>query len=310
MRTSIALALSFALLLVVSSSSGVYGDNKVPAKKDQDTSPDVPKLEPVIPGANTTTTSTTPASTTSTTTAKTSTTPASTTTPTPPAPTPAPKPTVGKWNLTQENETVLVQMAGQLVISYYNSTEDKNNLTEATITIPSQSNLTWVSGTINATDETIKISWNSSGNGNNSIQFSFHNNNKTYFLKKVDVSVDPADLPKRVPNTVLNLVHKEEHFNTTINKSYKCLRLQTFNLTTEAADPQVPVSHLKVSDLRFEAFKKSKSTDFSDAEDCAFDTPDIVPIAVGCVLAGLVVIVLVVYLISRRRSQARGYVSM
>lgn len=46
------------------------------------------------------------------------------------------------------------------------------------------------------------------------------------------------------------------------------------------------------------------------AEDCEFDTPDIVPIAVGIALAALVVVVLVAYLVGRRRSQTRGYLSM
>jgi lysosomal-associated membrane protein 1/2 len=45
--------------------------------------------------------------------------------------------------------------------------------------------------------------------------------------------------------------------------------------------------------------------------DCqAADSADIVPIAVGCALAGLVVIVLIAYLIGRRRSHAKGYLSM
>jgi lysosomal-associated membrane protein 1/2 len=37
---------------------------------------------------------------------------------------------------------------------------------------------------------------------------------------------------------------------------------------------------------------------------------DIVPIAVGASLAGLVVVVLIAYLIGRRRSRARGYQSV
>lgn len=37
---------------------------------------------------------------------------------------------------------------------------------------------------------------------------------------------------------------------------------------------------------------------------------DVVPIAVGCALVGLVAIVLIAYLVGRRRSQARGYLSM
>jgi len=37
---------------------------------------------------------------------------------------------------------------------------------------------------------------------------------------------------------------------------------------------------------------------------------DVVPIAVGASLAGLVVIVLIAYLLGRRRSRARGYQSV
>ncbi|KAK7574376.1 hypothetical protein V9T40_011567 [Parthenolecanium corni] len=39
-------------------------------------------------------------------------------------------------------------------------------------------------------------------------------------------------------------------------------------------------------------------------------SPDIIPIVVGCALAILVVVVLVAYLINRRRSQAHGYLSI
>lgn len=47
-------------------------------------------------------------------------------------------------------------------------------------------------------------------------------------------------------------------------------------------------------------------------EECGMDilTNDIVPIAVGCALAALVVIVLIAYVIGRRRNRARGYESM
>jgi len=47
------------------------------------------------------------------------------------------------------------------------------------------------------------------------------------------------------------------------------------------------------------------------AEDCEKSiSSDIVPIAVGCALVGLVAIVLIAYLVGRRRSQTRGYLSM
>jgi len=50
---------------------------------------------------------------------------------------------------------------------------------------------------------------------------------------------------------------------------------------------------------------------FFVAIDCpADDSSDVVPIAVGAALAGLVVIVLLAYLIGRRRARARGYQSV
>jgi len=42
----------------------------------------------------------------------------------------------------------------------------------------------------------------------------------------------------------------------------------------------------------------------------ADDATDVVPIAEGAALAGLVVIVLIAYLVGRRRSRARGYQSV
>lgn len=133
----------------------------------------------------------------------------------------------------------------------------------------------------------------------------------------------------------VKLYHNEAHFNTSIGSSYRCVKLQNLNLT-QKNDTQV-IGLLKVTGLQFQAYKTGQDAHFglgelnfrvkhfscclshgnynenfisNTAEDCAFDTPDIVPIAVGCVLAGLVVIILVGYLITRHRSQARGYLSM
>lgn len=64
--------------------------------------------------------------------------------------------------------------------------------------------------------------------------------------------------------------------------------------------------------LSFSLFFETNSILYFTVEDCAppSDTPDVVPIAVGCALAALVIIVLIAYLIGRRRGQARGYLSM
>lgn len=92
--------------------------------------------------------------------------------------------------------------------------------------------------------------------------------------------------------------------------SYHCNRAQLLNLTS--VDPAGLNSTVTVSKLQFEAFhNKANNAKFSIAKDCdAIDTPDIVPIAVGCALILLIVIVLIAYLAGRRNTRSRGYLSM
>lgn len=107
------------------------------------------------------------------------------------------------------------------------------------------------------------------------------------------------------------LYHLGSDFNTPLDMSYHCTRVQTLNLTRNHVDKEVPIGFAYVSKVQFEGFHHSKDETFSTAKDCdAIDTPDIVPIAVGCALAALVIVVLIAYLVARRRSQARGYLSM
>ena len=44
--------------------------------------------------------------------------------------------------------------------------------------------------------------------------------------------------------------------------------------------------------------------------DCDYQPNDIVPIVVGCALAGVVIFVLVAYMVGRRRHRQRGYQSV
>ena len=59
----------------------------------------------------------------------------------------------------------------------------------------------------------------------------------------------------------MKLVHKQEHFNTTLGNSYRCVRLQAFNLTAEN-DLKIVVGRMEVSDLQFQAFKADKKANF------------------------------------------------
>lgn len=108
----------------------------------------------------------------------------------------------------------------------------------------------------------------------------------------------------------MELYHINNEFTTPLAMSYHCSKLQLLGFTN-SKDSAVVVANATISHVQLEAFHKQNNDQFATARDCeAIDTPDIVPIAVGCALAGLVVVVLIAYLVGRRRAQARGYLSM
>lgn len=216
---------------------------------------------------------------------------------------PVSEPKPYKWIVNGTNSTIIIKMAIRLVILYQNSTSKQNLSVE--IDVPAN-NQTQVNGSFTPTDEIFTLSWNSTGDNPNYVQFHFKRLMNSYMLNNLEVSLDAKDVPES--NSRLVLIHKYEHFNVSIGNSYRCVRLQTFNLTRE--NDTAIAGYMKVTDLQLQAFKSDRKASFGYAEDCAFDTPDVVPIAVGCVLAGLVIIVLAAYLISRKRNESRGYLSM
>jgi lysosomal-associated membrane protein 1/2 len=70
---------------------------------------------------------------------------------------------------------------------------------------------------------------------------------------------------------------------------------------------------LMIEDFQVQPFYfDGKTNKFSEATECSADdsTNNIVPIAVGSALAALVLIVLIAYLIGRKRNQQSGYQSV
>ncbi|XP_072763911.1 lysosome-associated membrane glycoprotein 1 [Anoplolepis gracilipes] len=255
-----------------------------------------------------TTTKSTTTTTTTTTTPKPTTTPipSPTTTPTPVPTTPLPPPSTGKWHVRENNVTcIVVQMAAQLNVSYL----DANNVTiHRAVDIPSNSNGT---GQCGKSAQILTLLWGSQSNStitpqnNFTLHFEKNETDKLYSLHHLEITLVAEKSPT---NKTVTLVHKAPQFNTGLSNSYRCLKEQSLNLTLQGNNNTV--GQLKVSKLQFQAFRNDNDTVFGLAKDCSFDTPDIVPITVGCALAGLVVVVLIAYLVGRRRSQSRGYLSM
>ncbi|KAI4486861.1 hypothetical protein M0802_012281, partial [Mischocyttarus mexicanus] len=223
--------------------------------------------------------------------------PVPTTTAAPPTPLPNPKP--AKWMFNGTNETcIIVNMAVQFNVSQHS---DKNNQTTYKVfNLPDKTNETKVSGSCGKLEQSIALQWNGTVNVTNTFTLHFTKNETTkqYYFHHLELNITEG-------NQTSMFVHNTTLFSTGLSNSYRCLKQQ--NVTF---DSNKTTGYLMMSDLQFQAFKADKEVNFGEAKDCKLDTPDIVPIAVGCALAGLVVIVLIAYLIGRKRSQSRGYLSM
>ncbi|KYN28118.1 Lysosome-associated membrane glycoprotein 1 [Trachymyrmex cornetzi] len=168
-----------------------------------------------------------------------------------------------------------------------------------------------VTGKCDKTEQNLTLSWeseNKTAQDNFTIHFVKNETEKYYSLHHFEISLAAEEFPNDKSNKTVTVVHVTPQFKTGLSNSYKCIKEQQLDLTLKGNN--ATVGFLKVTNLQFQAFRGDNTTIFGLAKDCSFDTPDIVPITVGCALAGLVVIVLIAYLVGRRRSQARGYLSM
>ncbi|KAM0731356.1 Lysosome-associated membrane glycoprotein 1 [Formica fusca] len=297
-----------------SATLGVPSNENMPSNDSMTISPTTKPTSTSTTVTKTTTSTSKPTTTstsapTTTSTPKPTTTPTpSTTTPTPVPTTPLPPPSTGKWKVQQDNKLcIIVQMAAQFNVSYTNATMSFHKVMD----IPSNSNVT---GNCGESEQIVTLSWGSQDNSTLTVQNNFtlhfvkNETNKLYSLHHLEISLAAEKTPTDKSNKTVTLIHMAPQFSTGLSNSYRCLKEQSLNLNFKGGNDTV--GELKVSNLQFQAFRNDNTTNFGLAKDCSFDTPDIVPITVGCALAGLVVVVLIAYLVGRRRSQSRGYLSM
>ncbi|XP_008273729.1 lysosome-associated membrane glycoprotein 1 [Stegastes partitus] len=215
---------------------------------------------------------------------------ASTTTTAAPAPTPPGTPERGTYSLKNTNGTIclLAQMGLQLNVSYLSQSQNKTvqellNLTP---------NLTSSSGSCGASSTTLVLTQERITTLN--FTFTLNSTSNRYHLSGITLLANWSDMtaPLSVNNTNLN------YLQSTLGHSYMCNAEQT--LVVE------PTFSLNTFRLHVQPF--GISTDqFATAEECQMDQDQmLIPIIVGAALAGLVLIVLIAYLIGRKRSHA-GY---
>ncbi|XP_040019503.2 lysosome-associated membrane glycoprotein 1a [Gasterosteus aculeatus] len=242
--------------------------------------------------ADTTTTASTSTSTTTTPPPPTTTT--TTTTTVAPAPTPVPTPPGtperGTYSVTNGNGTacLLAQMGLQLNVSYLSLSQNKTVQELVNLT----PNLTRSSGSCEASSASLVLSQGESTTLN--FTFTLNTTSNKYHLSGISLVANWSDstAPLSASNSSL------DYLRSTLGRSYMCNAQQTL----------VVVSNFSVNTFRLQVQPFNVTTNqFATAEECQVDQDQmLIPIIVGAALAGLVLIVLIAYLIGRKRSHA-GY---
>ncbi|XP_051486476.1 lysosome-associated membrane glycoprotein 2 isoform X3 [Apus apus] len=248
-----------------------FVQNGTIGKKETRCQADTPTPEPTISPttANMTTASTTTAS---------------------PAPTTPPKPVenpvTGNYSLKRGNTTCLLATFGlQLNVS-----QDKPHL------INIDPKTTSADGACGNTTATLKLN-----DGNSTlVAFTFVVKNESatiqkFYLKEVNVT-----LLNHLNGSVISSADNNNfsQWDTFLGSSYMCRKEQTLEINE---DLQIHTFNLWIQPFLVKADK------FSTAQECSLDDEGIlIPIVVGAALAGLIAIIIVAYIIGRRKSYA-GY---
>ncbi|NXL34182.1 LAMP1 protein, partial [Glaucidium brasilianum] len=207
-----------------------------------------------------------------------------------PAPTASPpNPAVGKYNVTGPNGTcVLAYMGLQLNITYPKKDGkmglDLLNFIPHNTTFSGRCDNT--SAFLNLTFEKTRVIFH----------FVLNASTEKFFLQGLNVSTtlpSEAKVPKFEASN-----NSMSDLRATVGNSYKCSAEENLQVTNDAL--------VNVFNVQIQVFKIDGDK-FGAVEECQLDENNmLIPIIVGAALAGLVLIVLIAYLIGRKRSHA-GY---
>ncbi|XP_029936427.1 lysosome-associated membrane glycoprotein 1b [Myripristis murdjan] len=201
------------------------------------------------------------------------------------------RPERGNYTVTNSNGTVclMARMGLQLNVSFNSSSQGKTVLDVVNL----QPNLTKSSGSCD-TDTASLVLTTDGEKTNLTFSFSLNVTSSKYHLSGVTLSALWPDMsvPFNAQNSSL------DYLRGTLGRSYMCREEQTLDVAKELS--------INTFQLQVQPFGIT-GDQFGAAEECQLDEDDmLIPIIVGAALAGLVLIVLVAYLIGRKRSHA-GY---
>uniref|UniRef100_A0A3B4B051 Lysosome-associated membrane glycoprotein 1 n=1 Tax=Periophthalmus magnuspinnatus TaxID=409849 RepID=A0A3B4B051_9GOBI len=205
-----------------------------------------------------------------------------------PVPTPAGPPERGMYNVTQNNTVCLLAHMGlQLNLTY---SDAQNKTIQDVVNV--NPDLTSSSGSCDANTATLVLTQEQSTTL--SFTFTLNSTSNKYHLSGVSLVVNWPNVPANTSavNSSLN------YLRSSLGHSYMCNSEQTLVV--------LPTFSINTFKLQVQPFGVT-TTQFSSAEECQVDQDQmLIPIVVGAALSGLVLIVLVAYLIGRKRSHA-GY---
>ncbi|XP_042312276.1 lysosome-associated membrane glycoprotein 1 [Sceloporus undulatus] len=206
----------------------------------------------------------------------------------PPTTTPTTNPDIGRYNVSgSQGICLLATMGLQVSITY--STKNKTVKSEVLNLPPNTTH----SGTCDNSTVTLNLT---SGSTSLSFQFMQNVSAEKYFLQGIVVT---ANLPLGATEKNINAFnHSLNALKATVGKSYKCVAEESIWISANAS--------VNIYNIQLQVFKISGDK-FGAVEECQLDENNmLIPIIVGAALAGLVLIVLIAYLIGRKRSHA-GY---
>ncbi|KAI2668843.1 Lysosome-associated membrane glycoprotein 1 [Labeo rohita] len=201
-----------------------------------------------------------------------------------PSPTPPPAPERGNYTLTNGNGTacLLALMGLQLNVTHLSKSLNKT-VSEVVNLRP---NRTTASGSCGVELATLVLTEELT---NLTFTFALNSTTRKFYLSAVNVS---AFWPDMTGNASLDLLQ------CSVGRSYMCSAQQTLTV--------LPTFSINTFRLQLQPFNITANR-FSAAEECRMDQENmLIPIIVGAALAGLVLIVLIAYLIGRKRTHA-GY---
>ncbi|XP_038658685.1 lysosome-associated membrane glycoprotein 1-like [Scyliorhinus canicula] len=209
-------------------------------------------------------------------------------TPTTAAPPTPQNPTTGNYNVTDSKGICLLAKMGLQLNITYATPDNKTALKVFNI----QPNSTGADGNCTSDHASLQLT-----DGPTKLNFVFVVNATTskFYLKELSVSID---LPAARGKAFMAKNESLNYLQTTLGKSYVCRSEQTLQVN--------PNFSINAFEIQVQPFRVNDSK-YATAEECQMDKDNmLIPIIVGAALAGLVLIVLIAYLIGRKRSHA-GY---